>query len=173
MKTIARAAVREPAPRVTLVRRRLACPDITGPAISHGSSPTCSATSTDACCWSVRQAEQDAPKPVTGFAGFLGHLDAVTAGVTLPWSSGVTEGHMNRVKAVKRAMYGRASVELLRTRVLTSQEAPRAGHTVRTHECAKPTHPQAEAAQGRIALRLEPVGLALAGAALHKHQHSA
>ncbi|MER6150876.1 hypothetical protein [Streptomyces hirsutus] len=46
-------------------------------------------------------------------------LDAVTAGLTLPWSSGVVDGHVNRVKTLKRAMYGRASFTLLRTRVLT------------------------------------------------------
>lgn len=68
----------------------------------------------------IRQAEQDAPKPMKGFAGFLRQdLDAVTAGLTLPWSSGVVEGHVNRVKALKRAMYGRASFDLLRTRILT------------------------------------------------------
>ena len=68
----------------------------------------------------IRQAEQDAPKPMKGFAGFLRQdLDAVTAGLTLPWSSGVVEGHVNRVKTLKRAMYGRASFELLRARVLT------------------------------------------------------
>ncbi|WP_285530267.1 transposase [Streptomyces lavendulae] len=68
----------------------------------------------------IRQAEQDAPKPISGFAGFLrGDLDAVTAGLTLHWSSGVVEGHVNRVKTLKRAMYGRASFTLLRTRVLT------------------------------------------------------
>lgn len=34
-----------------------------------------------------------------GFAGFLRHnLDAVTAGLALPWSSGVVEGHVNRVE---------------------------------------------------------------------------
>ncbi|MCX4767881.1 hypothetical protein OG562_44470 [Streptomyces sp. NBC_01275] len=33
-------------------------------------------------------------------------------------SSGVVEGHVNRVKTLKRAMYGRASFELLRTRIL-------------------------------------------------------
>ncbi|GGU48788.1 hypothetical protein GCM10010289_81640 [Streptomyces violascens] len=60
----------------------------------------------------IRQAEQDAPKPMSGFAGFLRRdLDAVTAGLTLPWSSGVVEGHVNRVKTLKRAMYGRASFE--------------------------------------------------------------
>ncbi|MEV4450609.1 ISL3 family transposase [Streptomyces mirabilis] len=68
----------------------------------------------------IRQAEQDAPKPMQGFAGFLRQdLDAVTAGLTLSWSSGVVEGHVNRVKTLKRAMYGRASFELLRTRILT------------------------------------------------------
>ncbi|MFJ3310956.1 ISL3 family transposase [Streptomyces sp. NPDC086549] len=68
----------------------------------------------------IRQAEQDAPKPMKGFAGFLRQdLDAVTAGLTLPWSSGAVEGHVNRVKTLKRAMHGRASFELLRTRILT------------------------------------------------------
>ncbi|MCX4429828.1 transposase [Streptomyces mirabilis] len=63
---------------------------------------------------------QDAPKPMKGFAGFLRQdLDAVTAGLTLRWSSGVVEGHVNRVKTLKRAMYGRASFELLRARILT------------------------------------------------------
>ncbi|GGV50272.1 transposase [Streptomyces spectabilis] len=68
----------------------------------------------------IRQAEQDSPKPMSGFAGFLRRdLDAVTVGLTRPWSSGVVEGHVNRVKTLKRAMYGRASFALLRTRILT------------------------------------------------------
>ncbi|WP_344494709.1 transposase [Streptomyces enissocaesilis] len=68
----------------------------------------------------IRQAEQDSPKPIQSFAGSLRHdLDAVTAGLTLPWSSGAVEGHVNRIKTLKRAMYGRASFELLRTRILT------------------------------------------------------
>ncbi|WP_235618335.1 ISL3 family transposase [Streptomyces sp. CB02400] len=67
----------------------------------------------------IRQAEQDAPKQMQGFAGLLRQdLDAVTAGLTLPWSSGAVEGNVNRVKTLKRAMYGRASFSLLRTRVL-------------------------------------------------------
>ncbi|MGW3174901.1 ISL3 family transposase [Streptomyces sp. NPDC001153] len=67
----------------------------------------------------IRQAEQDAPKPMQGFAGLLRQdLDAVTAGLTLPWSSGAVEGNVNRVKALKPAMYGRASFSLLRTRIL-------------------------------------------------------
>ncbi|MGW5665349.1 transposase [Streptomyces sp. NPDC003758] len=35
-------------------------------------------------------------------------LAAVTAGLTLPWSSGVVEGHVNRIKMLKRQMYGPA-----------------------------------------------------------------
>ncbi|MFE9288653.1 ISL3 family transposase [Streptomyces olivaceus] len=45
-------------------------------------------------------------------------LDAVTAGLTLPWNSGVVEGHVNRIKMLKRQMFGRAGFALLRKRVL-------------------------------------------------------
>jgi transposase len=44
--------------------------------------------------------------------------DAVTAGLTLPYSSGVVEGHVNRIKMLKRQMHGRASPDLLRRRIL-------------------------------------------------------
>ena len=46
---------------------------------------------------------------------------AVQAALTLPWSSGQAEGQINRLKLLKRAMYGRASLDLLRRRfILTS-----------------------------------------------------
>jgi transposase len=45
-------------------------------------------------------------------------LDAVIAGLTLPWNSGVVEGHVNRIKMLKRQMFDRAGFELLRKRVL-------------------------------------------------------
>jgi transposase len=44
--------------------------------------------------------------------------DAVTAGLTLPWSSGAVEGHVNRIKMLKRQMFGRAKSDLLRKRIL-------------------------------------------------------
>ncbi|WP_211593487.1 ISL3 family transposase [Microbispora sp. H10836] len=44
--------------------------------------------------------------------------DAVTAGLTLPYSSGPVEGHVNRTKMLKRQMYGRANPDLLRKRLL-------------------------------------------------------
>jgi transposase len=51
-------------------------------------------------------------------AGLQRDLDAVTAGLMLSWSSGPVEGHVNRVKMIKRQMYGRANFDLLRRRVL-------------------------------------------------------
>jgi len=44
--------------------------------------------------------------------------DAVLAGLTLPWSNGPLEGNVNRLKLLKRSMYGRAEVDLLKFRVL-------------------------------------------------------
>lgn len=43
---------------------------------------------------------------------------AVSAGLTLPFSSGAVEGQVNRIKMLKRQMFGRAGLDLLRKRVL-------------------------------------------------------
>ena len=51
-------------------------------------------------------------------AGVRRDLQAVTSGLTLPYSSGVVEGNASRIKMIKRQMYGRASLALLRKRVL-------------------------------------------------------
>ena len=45
-------------------------------------------------------------------------ISAVRNAITEPWSNGQTEGQINRLKALKRAMYGRAGPELLRARML-------------------------------------------------------
>jgi hypothetical protein len=45
-------------------------------------------------------------------------FDAVRNAILEPWSSGQTEGQINRLKILKRAMYGRAGVELLRARMI-------------------------------------------------------
>ncbi|MFI6876358.1 transposase [Streptomyces sp. NPDC050400] len=56
---------------------------------------------------------------LTGFAlHMLRDLDAVTAGLTLDWSSGSIEGAVNRIKKIKRQLYGRAGFELLRKMIL-------------------------------------------------------
>lgn len=51
-------------------------------------------------------------------AGIDRDRDAVIAGLTLPRNSGVVEGHVNRIKMLKRQMFGRAGFLLLRKRVL-------------------------------------------------------
>jgi len=43
---------------------------------------------------------------------------AVEAGLIQEWSNGQTEGQINKLKLLKRQMYGRAGFDLLRRRVL-------------------------------------------------------
>jgi transposase len=47
-----------------------------------------------------------------------GDILAVEAAVTEPWSNGSVERQVNRLKTIKRQMYGRARVELLRARLI-------------------------------------------------------
>jgi transposase len=54
---------------------------------------------------------------------------AVLAGLTLPWSNGPLEGHVNRLKLLKRSMYGRAKLPLLRARVLHVDGSAEPSHT--------------------------------------------
>ncbi|OEJ30115.1 transposase [Streptomyces subrutilus] len=56
---------------------------------------------------------------VRSFATPGTRLDAVTAGLSQPWNSGVVEGHVNRIKMLKRQMFGRVGFELLRKRGLS------------------------------------------------------
>lgn len=51
-------------------------------------------------------------------AGIYRGLDAVIAESSLPWSSGAVEGHVNRIKMLKRQMFSRAGFEFLRKHVL-------------------------------------------------------
>ena len=53
--------------------------------------------------------------------GLLRDIKAVENAIRLPWSNGTVEGHVNRIKSIKRQMYGRASFELLRRKVILSQ----------------------------------------------------
>jgi transposase len=54
-----------------------------------------------------------------GFAtGIINDVAAVRAALSQPWSNGPVEGQVNRLKMLKRQMYGRAKFDLLRSRVL-------------------------------------------------------
>ena len=64
--------------------------------------------------------------PVVRFAyGLQKDISAVSAAVDTPWSTGQVEGQINRLKMIKRQMYGRAGFELLRARVLPYSMAVR------------------------------------------------
>jgi transposase len=58
--------------------------------------------------------------------GLYEDYDAVKAGVTLPWRTGPVEGHIHRLKMLKRQMCGRARLDFLSCRFL---RAPRGGQT--------------------------------------------
>ena len=51
-------------------------------------------------------------------AGLQQEAAAVRAALTLPWSSGQTDGPIAKLKLIKRQMYGRANFDLLRRRVV-------------------------------------------------------
>ena len=50
--------------------------------------------------------------------GVLKDKAAVAAAITSPWSNGQTEGHITKLKLVKRQMYGRGKLDLLQARVI-------------------------------------------------------
>ncbi|MEV6351018.1 ISL3 family transposase [Actinoplanes sp. NPDC051851] len=68
--------------------------------------------------WTTR-AEQESIPQIRSFAnGLRKDWAAVTAGLTTSWSSGPVEGAVNRIKMLKRQMYGRANTDLLRHRII-------------------------------------------------------
>lgn len=52
-------------------------------------------------------------------AGMEADATAIHEAISSRWSNGVVEGHVNRLKMLKRQMYGRAGFELLRRRVMS------------------------------------------------------
>jgi len=81
------------------------------------------------------RAAASALEAVQRFAkGLRDDYAAVKAGVTLAWSTGPVEGHINRLKMVKRHMFGRAHLDLLSRRFVG---APREGQA----QAARPRAP--------------------------------
>ena len=66
--------------------------------------------------------KRDDPSDLKPFArlaaGMTDDLEAITNAFRYPWSTGPVEGHITRVKLIKRAGYGRAKLPLLRARIL-------------------------------------------------------
>lgn len=68
--------------------------------------------------WITAVEADDLPRLHSFAQGLQRDWDAVINGLTLPHSSGPVEGHVNRIKMIKRQMYGRANLDLLRKRVV-------------------------------------------------------
>jgi len=67
----------------------------------------------------LKQAKECHVSELTSFVnGIRRDYAAVRAAFSLPWSNGITEGHVNRLKFLKRQMFGRAHLDLLRVKVL-------------------------------------------------------
>jgi transposase len=70
--------------------------------------------------WLSRAESSPCPE-VRNFAEGIRHDEsAVNAAVTTRWSNGPVEGHVNRLKTIKRQMYGRAGFALLKARVVNA-----------------------------------------------------
>jgi transposase len=69
--------------------------------------------------WWIQNAKQCGIGALVRFGfGLQKDLSAVLAAVETPWSNGQVKGQINRLKTIKRQMYGRAGFRLLRARVL-------------------------------------------------------
>jgi transposase len=68
--------------------------------------------------WLARADASSVPAVRSFAAGLQRDRAAVDAALTLTWSNGQTEGQINRLKVLKRQMYGRAKLDLLERRFL-------------------------------------------------------
>jgi transposase len=68
--------------------------------------------------WLAEAAASGVRAMETFAAGLKSEVAAISAALTMPWSNGQTEGQVNRLKLIKRQMFGHASFDLLRRRVL-------------------------------------------------------
>ena len=70
----------------------------------------------------IREAKATPNRALTNFAyGIEKDWEAVQAVIGIPFSNGLLEGTVNKIKAVKRQMYNRAGIKLLRAKILYSQ----------------------------------------------------
>jgi transposase len=68
--------------------------------------------------WLIDAAASDLKPFVRLATGMTDDLEAITDAFRYSWSTGPVEGHITRVKLIKRAGYGRAKLPLLRARIL-------------------------------------------------------
>ncbi len=87
-------------------------------ACNAGNKVDAAAAGAELDAWLVEAGNCGVQTMETFAAGLKQDAAAIRAALTTPWSNGQTEGQVNRLKTLKRQMYGRASFNLLRRRVL-------------------------------------------------------
>jgi transposase len=70
--------------------------------------------------WMERASQSRIPEMKSLASGLERDRASVVAALTYEWSNGPTEGHINRLKTLKRSMYGRAKLDLLKIRILAN-----------------------------------------------------
>ena len=73
--------------------------------------------------WAERAEASGVPELKAFAVKLLQDIEAVVAAMILPYSQGQTEGRVNKLKFIKRSMYGRGKFDLLRQRVLYASAA--------------------------------------------------
>jgi DNA-binding NarL/FixJ family response regulator len=68
--------------------------------------------------WLEKAADLDIAEINSFVAGIKKDIDAVTNAIALPYSNGLAEGSINKMKVIKRIMYGRCGFSLLRQKIL-------------------------------------------------------
>jgi transposase len=68
--------------------------------------------------WLIDALRSEIPELVSFANGLTDDIGAVKAALSYEWSQGQVEGQVHRLKLIKRQMYGRANLDLLRARVL-------------------------------------------------------
>jgi transposase len=116
--------------------------------------------------WLTQAAQSPLPPFHRVAKSFRRALDALTAGLTLPGSTGPVEGHINRVKLVKRQMFGRAKLDLLASRFL-ALPLPLSHQRIRCHQRKPLTQPSVRDQPSCPTTELYPID----AAALHSGDH--
>jgi transposase len=106
----------------TLQQIRKSCPHLDGLAhhVAAFAKMLTGLHGQDLDAWITTVKADDQPELHSFVRGIETDYDAVRNGLTLTHNSGAVEGHVNRIKMIKRQMYGRANFDLLRLRVLLS-----------------------------------------------------
>jgi transposase len=94
-------------------------------ACNVGNQTDAVAASAELDSWLAEAGKCGVPTMETFAAGLKQDADAIHAALSTPWSNGQTEGQVNRLKAIKRQMYGHAGFDLLRRRVLLAARSTR------------------------------------------------